>query len=88
MAQSAAASAAQVQPQAPSLVLTPAQLFQFADAARDRGDFAVAEQAYRALTTNPDIEIRSESRFRLLAPMLWSSRRNGESARSRAVSNE
>jgi tetratricopeptide (TPR) repeat protein len=45
--------------------LTPAQLFTFADAARDAGDFATAEQAYRALATNPDIELRSEARFRL-----------------------
>lgn len=65
MAQSAVAAAEQDQPQALGLVLTPAQLFLFADVARDRGDFAVAERAYRALTTNPDIEIRSEARFRL-----------------------
>lgn len=45
--------------------LTPAQLFAFADAARDRSDYAVAEQAYRALTTNPNIELRNEARFRL-----------------------
>ena len=48
-----------------SVVLTPAQLFALADAARDRGDFPTAEQAYRALTANPDIEIRTEARFRL-----------------------
>lgn len=48
-----------------SVSLTPAQLFSFADAARDAGDFATAEQAYRALGTNPDIELRTEARFRL-----------------------
>ena len=48
-----------------TVVLTPAQLFEFADATRDRGDYAAAEQAYRALATNPDIDIRSEARFRL-----------------------
>lgn len=45
--------------------LTPAQLFAFADKARDAGDLATAEQAYRALATNPDVELRSEARFRL-----------------------
>ncbi|OYY75959.1 MAG: hypothetical protein B7Y43_17385 [Sphingomonas sp. 28-62-20] len=41
------------------------QLFAFADAARDRGDYATAEVAYRALSTNADGELRSEARFRL-----------------------
>jgi len=36
-----------------------------ADRARDAGDFAVAETAYRALAENPDIELRTEARFRL-----------------------
>lgn len=49
---------------APSVTLTPSQLFDFADAARDAGDFATAESAYRALATNPDIDIRTEARFR------------------------
>lgn len=48
-----------------TLVLTPAQMFDFADAARDRGDYATAETSYRALATNPDFEIRTEARFRL-----------------------
>lgn len=47
------------------VTLTPAQLFQFADDAVARGDFAVAEKAYRALAENPDIELRTEARFRL-----------------------
>lgn len=67
-------SCAQELPQAPSapppaqpqqLQLSAAQLFQFADSARDAGDFATAEAAYRALATNPDVELRTEARFRL-----------------------
>src|SRR3546814_2344521 len=33
--------------------------------ARAARDFATAETAYRALATNPDIELRTEARFRL-----------------------
>lgn len=47
------------------IVLTPAQLFEFAEQAKARGDYANAEAAYRALAGNPDIEIRTEARFRL-----------------------
>lgn len=42
-----------------------AELFAFADAARDRGEYAIAESAYRALSTNPREELRAEARFRL-----------------------
>ncbi len=52
-------------PAGQSVSLTPAQLFGFADEARERGDFETAEAAYRALATNPDIELRTEARFRL-----------------------
>ncbi len=45
--------------------MSAAQLFAFADAARDRGDFELAEAAYRALTKDPNIELRTEARFRL-----------------------
>lgn len=45
--------------------LTSTELFEFADAARDGGDFATATKAYRALADNPDMELRSEARFRL-----------------------
>ncbi|RIV92726.1 DUF560 domain-containing protein [Aurantiacibacter xanthus] len=45
--------------------LTPAQLFAFAGEASDAGDYTAAETAYRALATNPDIELRTEARFRL-----------------------
>lgn len=41
------------------------QLFVIADQARSARDFATAETAYRALATNPDIELRTEARFRL-----------------------
>ncbi len=47
------------------LTLSPAQLFTFADSARDRGDFATADAAYRALASNPDLQLRTEARFRL-----------------------
>ena len=52
-------------PQTQAVQLTAQQLFAFADAARDRGDFATADAAYRALATNPSIDLRSEARFRL-----------------------
>ncbi|ANU07664.1 surface lipoprotein assembly modifier [Paraurantiacibacter namhicola] len=45
--------------------MSPAELFAFADAARDRGDYATAEQAYRALTGHPEPSLRNEARFRL-----------------------
>jgi outer membrane protein len=45
--------------------LTPVELFAFADTSRDQRDFATAEKAYRALASNPDLEIRTEARFRL-----------------------
>lgn len=45
--------------------LNASELFVFADGARDRGDFATAETAYRALVADPDLELRNEARFRL-----------------------
>ncbi|HEX7710485.1 MAG TPA: porin family protein [Sphingomonadaceae bacterium] len=45
--------------------MSAAQLFAYADAARDRADYATAEAAYRALTNDPDLELRTEARFRL-----------------------
>lgn len=45
--------------------LTTAQFFAYADAARDAGDFARAEAAYRALASNPNPQLRAEARFRL-----------------------
>lgn len=40
--------------------MSASQLFAFADEARDRGDFHIAETAYRALASNPDIELRTD----------------------------
>jgi hypothetical protein len=45
--------------------MSAAQLFAFADAARDRGDYQTAEAAYKALTSDPHLELRTEARFRL-----------------------
>jgi hypothetical protein len=56
---------AEAAPARQTVTLTPAQLFLYADGARDAGDFAAAEAAYRALAANPDIELRTEARFRL-----------------------
>jgi hypothetical protein len=52
-------------PEGKTVVMSPAQLFGFADRARDAGDFATAETAYRSLATNPDPDLRNEARFRL-----------------------
>ena len=62
-----------------SATLTPAQLFDFADQARDAGDLASAEAAYRALATNPQMDIRNEARFRL-AQMLSDRRQDHRGA--------
>lgn len=53
--------AAQGQP----INLTPANMFILADTAARNDDLPTAEAVYRALATNPKIEIRSEARFRL-----------------------
>ncbi|MEP9359882.1 surface lipoprotein assembly modifier [Sphingomonas sp. KR3-1] len=45
--------------------MTAAELFAFADAARDAGRYEDAEAAYRALAADPDPELRTEARFRL-----------------------
>jgi len=45
--------------------LSAAQVFALAGEARDRRDFATAEVAYRALTQDVDLEVRTEARFRL-----------------------
>lgn len=57
--------AAPLQSATAPLQMTPAQLFVFADAARDAGNFEIAETAYRALAGNPDPDLRTEARFRL-----------------------
>ncbi len=48
-----------------SITLTPTELILLADQERDAGHFEAAEAAYRAVATNPDIDIRCEARFRL-----------------------
>ncbi len=50
---------------APAVSLSAAGLFDFADRARDAGDYSTAETAYLALTQDPDLELRTEARFRL-----------------------
>lgn len=45
--------------------MSKSDVFAFADRARDSGDYKNAEVAYRALANDPDIEMRSEARFRL-----------------------
>jgi hypothetical protein len=58
---------------------SPAQMFALAEAAQRRHDLATAEAIYRALSSNPEIEIRNEARFRL-ARMLEKERRFTDSA--------
>ncbi|HEY6814627.1 MAG TPA: surface lipoprotein assembly modifier [Croceibacterium sp.] len=53
------------EPAAPAVSLSAAELFAFADGARDSGDYAAAETAYLALAQDPDLELRTEARFRL-----------------------
>jgi len=48
-----------------ALPLSSRQLFDFADRARDAGNFGVAAEGYRALATNPNLELRTEAHFRL-----------------------
>lgn len=55
------------------------QLLSIADRARNAGDSAMAEKAYRALFADPSVEVRSEARFRL-AMMFVALRRFPEAA--------
>ncbi len=83
-AKSQETSPPQVQPTttpAPSVVtITPVQLFAFADKARDVGDYKTAEAAYRALASNPNIELRTEARFRLAMMLADSEKRYADAA--------
>jgi hypothetical protein len=45
--------------------MTASELFDYADEARDAGDFQIAENAYRALMQDVNPEYRIEARFRL-----------------------
>lgn len=49
----------------PPVQLSNAEVFTLADAARDRGDVALAEQLYRALAANEVGDLRREALFRL-----------------------
>ncbi len=49
----------------PAVEMTAAQLFQYAEEAKAKGNFETAEAAFQALTQDPDIELRTEARFRL-----------------------
>src|SRR5690606_16317519 len=60
--------------------LSAAQVFTLADAARAGGDFAAAETAYRALQADPDLEIRTEARFRLGRMLADDLRRDSDAA--------
>jgi hypothetical protein len=51
--------------QSQRLELSPAELFAFADSALQDHDIDTAEAAYRALTRDADLDIRTEARFRL-----------------------
>src|SRR5690349_883822 len=62
-----------------SVTLTPAEMFDAAEDAQRKNDFPTAETIYRALATNPALEIRNEARFRL-ARMFESERRLTDSA--------
>lgn len=78
----AAAAAAQTA-EPDQFELGPGDMFGLADNARNAGDLAAAEQIYRALASNPDIEIRSEARFRLA--MMLSADSGDDAAAAAAV---
>jgi hypothetical protein len=65
LAAAASPAASKPQPNETLSVSSPEQLFSIADHARDVKDFAKAEAGYRALSSNPNIEMRTEARFRL-----------------------
>lgn len=59
---------------------TAAQVFAWADAALDRGDYAAAEAAYRALTADANRDLRNEARFRLAMMLAGAPHRYGDAA--------
>jgi hypothetical protein len=63
---------------ADALVLSPSAMFSLAEKARRTGDIAMAQEVYRALADNPDIELRTEAKFRLA--MLLSQQRRYDNA--------
>ena len=54
-------------------------LFAFANDAEDRGDSQTTKTTYRALASNPDLELRTKSRF-CLALMVAGQIRNSDAA--------
>lgn len=60
--------------------LSATQVFTLAAQARKRGDFVTAETAYRALMQDPDLEIRTEARFRLGLMLADDLKRYGDAA--------
>ncbi|WP_159437137.1 surface lipoprotein assembly modifier [Parasphingorhabdus marina] len=68
--------------------LSPGQLFAFAEAARIRQEFDAAEKAYRALASNPDLEIRTEARFRLALMLAAQSRETAAAVLLRQILDE
>src|SRR6476469_9816687 len=54
----------QRKPTTTSIQLQPEQLLAFAEPAQARGDNATAETAYKALSHDPNSDIRNEARFR------------------------
>jgi hypothetical protein len=60
--------------------LSAVQVFALAEQARGQGDFANAEIAYRALTQDPDLEVRTEARFRLGMMLADDLKRYGDAA--------
>ncbi|OYU01634.1 MAG: hypothetical protein CFE36_09895 [Sphingomonadaceae bacterium PASS1] len=79
----ASPSALQAQSAAPENVsaagISAVQMFEIAEKAKQEGNFAAAETVYAALVKDPDIEIRTEARFRL-AQMLTSQNRFSDAA--------
>lgn len=60
--------------------LSATQVFALAEQARGQRDFATAETAYRALTQDPDLELRTEARFRLGLMLADDLQRYGDAA--------
>src|SRR5262245_4673814 len=51
-------------PSGPPVRASAAQVLSLADQARKQGQFAIAEEAYRALADDPNGEVRAEALFR------------------------
>jgi hypothetical protein len=67
-------------PKSAGIGLSAAQVFALADKAREKRDFATAEMAYRALSQDPNLEIRTEARFRLGMMLVDDFKRHSDAA--------